>query len=59
MKFKYILKGLTGVVILSSFAVAKNQNDCEEIKAFLKGKEYADKIIEECIENEEGQVTTL
>jgi len=34
-------------------------SDCKEIKKYLKGKQYADKIIDQCTENDEGHVTTL
>ncbi|OUM66051.1 hypothetical protein PIROE2DRAFT_6849 [Piromyces sp. E2] len=58
MKLNSVLKGLTGLIYFSSIAFAK-QNDCKNIKNYVKGKKYADKIIEKCIENNKGYVTTL
>jgi len=59
MKFNKILKVLTGLTFLSSYAFAEKQNDCKEIENYLKEKEYADKFIDKCVENDNGQVTTL
>jgi len=59
MKFNKIFKGLTGIAIFCSSVLAKKQNDCVDIKNYLKDKQYADKIIDQCIENDEGHVTTL
>jgi len=57
MKFNHILKEITGLACLSSLVFAKN--DCEEIRKYVEKNEYADKIIEQCIENDNGQATTL
>jgi len=59
MKFIKIFKGLTGIAFLSSSVFAKKQEDCTDIKNYLKDKQYADKIIDKCVEDDNGQVTTL
>jgi len=59
MKFIKIFKGLTGIAFLSSSVFAEKQNDCIDIKNYLKSKQYADKIIDKCVEDNNGQVTSL
>jgi len=56
MKFNQIFKSLTGLACLFSVVYA---GDCGDIDDYLKNKQYADKIIEECIENENGEVFSL
>jgi len=56
MKFNHLTKVLTGLACLSSVAFA---GDCNDIKDYLKNNKYVDKIIEECVENDDGKVTTL
>jgi len=57
MKFNNLLKKVTGIVSLFSLVLA--ENDCKEIEKYIKGNEFADEIIENCIENDNGQVTNL
>jgi len=59
MKFIKIFKGLTGIAFLFSSVFAEKQKDCTDIKNYLKDKQYADKIIDKCVEDDNGQVTTL
>jgi len=56
MKFNQLLKGITGLACLSSVAFA---SDCENIREYLLRKTYSVNILEECIENDKGEVTTL
>eukprot|EP00833_Pecoramyces_ruminatium_P002302 jgi/Orpsp1_1/1176334/evm.model.c7180000057220.1 len=57
MKFNNFVKEFLGLICLSSFVFA---NDCDEIKTYLKeNQKDVDKIIGNCIVNEEGNVTSL
>ena len=56
MKFNQIFKSLTGLACLFSVVYA---GDCDDIIDYLKDKKYANKIIDECIENQNGEVFSL
>jgi len=56
MKFNNIYKSFLNLLLFSPLALA---NDCDKIKEYLTNNNLVDKIINECIVNEEGNVTTL
>jgi len=56
MKFSSFYKGFLNLLLLSPLVLA---NDCDDIKKYLNNNNLEDSIINECIVNEEGNVTTL
>jgi len=56
MKFNNLYKNFLNLLLLSPLAFA---NDCDKIKEYLTNNNLVEKIVNECIVNEEGNVTTL